>query len=217
LVANIDVLHNGNTVTIRGKNASQGGGMTIISGGGSHISVGRINSRSIVVGGNVSYVGRDFVGGQNIVVGGGGNISEVGIDIKVPNGTDIDVSDIDADVTIGNTKGNLRASIGGSGSVSAGSVKKINGRISGSGRITIASVTGDAKLSISGSGSVQIDGGEIQELEVSVSGSGNAQINATAKEGDLDVSGVGRINVNHITKNPRRRVSGVGSINVGNW
>jgi len=127
------------------------------------------------------------------------------------------VKDIEGKVTVGNTDGNLRASIGGTGSVHAGRVKKINGRISGSGEIIIASANGDAKLRISGSGSANINGGEIDELEVSVAGSGSARINAKANDADLDVSGVGNIYVHQVVNRPRRRVSGVGNINVGNW
>lgn len=203
LVNDINISNSETTAIVRGKSSNQGG-VTII---GSGVQIGGISVASVNIGNNISIVG------GNINVGG----PELSILVKLPRQTNVELSDVNGEVSLGNTEGNLDVSIGGTCKVVAGRIKKLTGRISGSGKIHADYVQGNVKCRIGGSGKVDISGGNIDELEVSISGSGKAEINATAQNADLDVSGSGQIYVQHVVNKPRQHMSGVGRIKVGNW
>lgn len=194
-----------NLVTIKGQGKSNSGGINI-SGGNISIVGGVIRSGNIQIGGMSR-------GSINI----GGNEPEIEISVKVPFKANVEVSDIEGKVVIGNIRGNLRANINGVGEVNAGEMNKVIGKISGSGTLIVQSVTGDLKVKVSGSGDVKVNGGNISDLEASVSGSGDVHINAEAQTADLDVSGSGDIYIRKVVAKPRKHISGVGEIRVGNW
>lgn len=211
LIDNIDVSEADGNVAIKGENGGRNC-TTVIRSGGNVISMSQ-SGRSGVQIGSIGG-GATIISGGNIIINDDGK-PETTIDIKVPIGTDLDLSDISGRVSIGDTKSNLRARISGSGSIYASSIKKLYGRISGSGDLTVENITGDASVRVSGSGDVNINNGNIEELEVEVSGSGDVRVYATAQTADLSASGSGDIYVAHVVKSPRKHASGFGDIKVG--
>lgn len=206
---------NGTLIIVSESSGGGVSGVTIISGGGaSSIRAGRISSGSVVIGSRGISIG-----GGNISIGGGSgsNQNEVKIIVKVPKGAAVDLTDVDGKISVGDTDGALRLSMGGVSNIRVGRIGKLRARLSGSSQMDINHVVGDASISVSGSGSINIAGGEVAELTVSLSGMGNVRFGGTAQDADLSVSGMGNVHVATVVNRPRKSMSGMGQITVGNW
>jgi len=213
LVEKIEVREDGDTAIIEGKKT---GGM-IVKSGNSITHIGNVHGAvigrgGIFVGGNITVETDDdvvFINNKN---------SLPKITVIVPEGTEIDISDISGGITeIGNTYGPVRIHQGGASSINIGEITNLSLRLSGAGSVHVASVKGNVRTVISGSGKAKIDSGSINDLEAEISGAGRITIGGTAKNADLSVSGVGSISVKEVVNRPQRHKSGVGSISVGNW
>lgn len=220
-IDDISITQNGDTVVIENKNHSQGsGGMTVISsGGGSRVMtrIGNIRGGNVVVGGRgVSIVGGNIISGNNIVIGGNGEPETI-VSVKVPKGSNLDISNVEGEVIIGDTLGNLRTRVSTSSVVRAGKVKKLNAGASSSGEVTVERVNGNASLRASSSGSITVNGGNIEELEASASSSGSIHVRATVQQAELEASSSGQVFANHVVNKPRTHSSSSGRVRVGNW
>lgn len=230
LIKDVIVKEKNESVIIKGKGTSaRGGSSTIIqSGGGTVIST---SGRGVSVIGSVH--GSTIISGNNIIISDG-DWDKMTIDVELPTGTTLEFSGVNGDISIGDTRSDLRTILSGSGSVRAVSVKTFDGfvsgsgdidieritdgasvRVTGSGDFTAGSVSGNVVLKISGSSNANIKSGRIKKLEVSVSGSGDVRVNTTAQKADLWVSGSGDIYVAHVIERPRKNVSGSGDVKIG--
>jgi hypothetical protein len=206
------------TVVVSKKDDGNDGGSISMSFSGDRFTT----KMSGVRGRNISCGGISIINGDITIVGKttiatSGDSADIRIDIEVPVGTALNISDVNGDVTVGDVKGAFRAKINGEGKIITGEVAKVSAAISGAGNIQIASAKGNVNLKISGSGKIAINGGTIDSLDARVSGVGNVQVDATAEEADLSVSGSGNIYVSRVEKRPYKNVSGVGKITIGNW
>lgn len=211
-VENVDVLTQGDTLVVRGKNtggANIRGANVVISGGG--ISIG---GGSISIGG---MRGGRITTGNSTVIMSGGDESDIKITIGVPVGSAIKVAGVQGNVVIGDTEGTLHASVLGGSDIKAGKVRDATLSVQGSGDITVASVTGNLSMSVQGSGDIRVRGGKVNLLNINVMGSGDARFNGEAIDANLTVMGSGDIDVDSVKNRPNKNVMGHGDINVGNW
>jgi len=139
---------------------------------------------------------------------------EIQVTVEVPKGTTIKVGKLLGKAVIGDTDGDLEVRIKGVTKVSAGKVRNVAIRISGSGSVRIREATGAIQARISGSGNVVVDGGTCESLNASISGSGAIHHGGTARAAQLDVSGSGNIHLSECLSTPGKSKSGSGRITV---
>ncbi|AYG95475.1 hypothetical protein D8I30_10055 [Brevundimonas naejangsanensis] len=109
----------------------------------------------------------------------------------------------------------LSASVGGSGSIYAGSTGALAANVGGSGAIDVARVDGDAKVAIGGSGDVRIRGGQASRLAVSIGGSGDVRFDGQAGDVSVSIAGSGDVQVAEATGRVSRSVVGSGTLRIG--
>lgn len=112
------------------------------------------------------------------------------------------------------TSSALEASLGGSGSISAGATRSLEAAIGGSGDINVARIDGPAEVAIGGSGDVTIRDGASPSFEVAVAGSGNVRYGGSTRDLDVSIVGSGDVRVG-AADNVSRSIMGSGSVHVG--
>jgi len=173
---------------------------------------------SVVIGGmssSVCFSGTSIINGVVYINGREVDMDrELKVTVEVPKGTTIKVGKLLGKAVIGDTEGNLVVKIKGVTVISAGKVRDVAIRISGSGSARIREATGAVQARISGSGSVVVDGGTCESLNASISGSGSIHHGGAAKTAQLDVSGSGNIHLRKCLSAPTKSRSGSGRIIV---
>lgn len=218
IINDVDISESGNIVRIRGKGAKGFEGVNITSRGNS-INIGRSNAgRGIFMStGNVTISDNCSIYGNNISIGGSETENEIKITVIVPKGTPIDVSDISGQVNIGDTEGDLNASIVGGSKIFAGHVKDAHLSLQGGGDIRVEKVSGRILTAeITGSGDIRIKKGNVATLIASVTGSGDVKFGGSADNATLTVTGSGDIKVADVKNRPVTRITGTGDIDIGN-
>lgn len=113
------------------------------------------------------------------------------------------------------TSHTLDASVGGSGSVFTGPTGGLEASIGGSGSIAVASIDGPVDVAIGGSGDITIRGGRATSMDVAVAGSGNVRFDGIAASLDASIAGSGDVRVREVTGVVSRSIVGSGEVRVG--
>jgi len=113
------------------------------------------------------------------------------------------------------TSRSLDAKVGGSGSISAGATRDLDAAVGGSGSILVARVDGDGDISIGGSGDVTVRDGRMNELAVAIGGSGDVRYGGATRDLNVAIAGSGDVNIGAATGQVSRTVVGSGSVNIG--
>lgn len=123
---------------------------------------------------------------------------KVYIEINTPQTTDLELSIIDGDWTVGTAHGDVKLEAFGSGS------------------FTFSELVSDkVELSLNGAASIDIEIGSIDDLEAKVIGNGLINFGGTAKKAGLQVIGSGQININNISdKVSNNAVFGSGRVKI---
>ncbi len=117
------------------------------------------------------------------------------------------------DISLGEVRDTLIASIHGSGDITAESASASALSIHGSGDISIGDISGDAKLKIHGSG--DIDTGNIDgEVLAAIHGSGDISSGKVTKGGDIAIYGSGDISMRSINGPVEASINGSGNIEI---
>jgi hypothetical protein len=161
--------------------------------------------------------GTTIISGSSIVIGGKSNAeNDTKVLVKVPRGTALNLSGIEGNTVIGDTEGDVTATVSTSGNIEAGRIKNLNASIQGHGSITVAEVCGSVIAQIMGHGNVTVRKGSIEFVTANVMGHGNVNIKGRAENATLTVMGHGSINIAHVENEPQKSLMGHGSINIGN-
>lgn len=139
----------------------------------------------------------------------------VELTVTVPESSGTEIGDATASTyAVASTRGTLDARITGAAVIRAGAVRGTRVDVTGSGRVTVASVLDSLRADITGSGCVDVEAGEVANLDLNITGSGRATFAGTAQNADLDVTGSGRIKVDTVTGRLNRDVTGSGRIDI---
>lgn len=132
-------------------------------------------------------------------------------------GADVTVSG-SGDVSFGDIAGSFGAKSRGSGDIEAGDVSgDFIYEGGGSSDLDIGDVVGKRiSIDVSGSGDVNIDGGNVQTLNITASGSSEVDYGGTAETADLVATGASDIWVDKVTGDVRSKERGSADISVGN-
>lgn len=114
------------------------------------------------------------------------------------------------------TSRSLEVNIGGSGDVSTGATGQAAVNIGGSGDVNIAGVNGDFEASIAGSGNVVVRGGRADRFEASVAGSGDVDFRGAAGSVEVNLMGGGDVRIASASGPVERNIMGGGRITIGN-
>jgi hypothetical protein len=134
---------------------------------------------------------------------------------------------------LGDVAGKGEINIGGSGTVSAGSISdaevniggsgnfharnigRLEGNIGGHGDIDADAINGDSEINIGGSGNVNLAGGMSPKMEVNVAGSGHVTFGGEVHDLEVNIVGSGDVHVKKVTGNVSKSVMGSGNIVIG--
>jgi hypothetical protein len=135
--------------------------------------------------------------------------------------------------TLGDVAGKAEVNIGGSGTVTAGSVAdaeiniggsgnfkgrsatRLEGNIGGHGDIDLDTLNGNSEINIGGSGNVNMAGGMSPKMEVNVAGSGHVIFGGEVHDLEVNIVGSGDVHVKKVTGNVSKSVMGSGNIVIG--
>lgn len=184
-------------------------GATIIQSRGNHFS--QVTS-NIVSGGSIVISTQS----GSISVGGSGQNSNSKLIIKVPKGINIEITNSNGHIRIGDTFGALRLKLSGAAQAVVGQIGRFRGKFSGSTDIEIANIAGRAEINISGASKINVKNGEIKELEINSSGASNTTITATVFDADIDTSGASQVYVKAVNGSLNKSRSGASTIKIGN-
>lgn len=135
--------------------------------------------------------------------------------VRVPKGTQLDLSGAFEVATVGDTQGPLQVALQGDGDLNVGSVADTVLSLQGGGDVTIKEVNGSTlTISLQGSGDVNVEGGKVNALSVTIQGSGDVSFDGHADNANLSVTGSGDIKIARVTNIPVRRTIGSGSIEI---
>lgn len=177
------------------KGPEDGGGVTVISSGGS-VSV-RGGRGSVVIGGNV--VGGRIITGSNLVVingrvvSGGENATVIEgdqipkITVTVPKGTNLDVSDVQKLDSRG-LGGKLDLSLHGQGETTIGDVVKAKVVCHGQSHCQVTNCSGDLRVTCAGQSSVTASG-SFGDVEADSSGQSHVSLTGYCRNFDGSASG----------------------------
>lgn len=164
------------------------------------------------------------------VTGGGATFGTIGrgaasVEMGVAGCGDWTVANVDgpASLSIGGsgsiragTSRSLAVNIGGAGEVTAGSTGDLEVAIGGSGDVTVARVNGDLSAAIGGSGDVRVPQGEVGQFEASVAGSGGITFGGRARDAEVSLVGSGDVRIRAVTGNVQRNIVGGGTLTIAN-
>ena len=133
------------------------------------------------------------------------------VKVTVPRGTNVNVSDLVGDATIGDTQGQLHFEAAAT-KARIGRVGPANVSLAGAGRLDIAAVQGPLHLEIGGSGKVTV--GPVQSVDADIGGSGDAQFGAIAGGLKLDIAGSGDVSAARVNGPTHVDIAGSGSVRI---
>ncbi|HSX33116.1 MAG TPA: DUF4097 family beta strand repeat-containing protein [Candidatus Saccharimonadales bacterium] len=202
--------------TLRVSGGSGGSGSAIYQASGDSFAANTIIG-SVFRGSRGMQINMFDDGGDSFVsVSTGKSAGTLTVVVKVPVGTQLDVTVDSHDLTIGDIMGPLTAVTTASGDISVGRVTDVNLTSHGSGGIDVAEVNGHAKLMTHGSGGMTIDDGQINELTAFTHASGDIKVDTTAQWAHLRSYGSGDIKVKRVVGEVHERRRGSGEIKVRN-
>lgn len=201
------------TVSLRG---SAAGRTTImqslnIGGGISNIISGsRISSVS-------SFGGVTVITGDDIVINTSDNAadSKVTLEITAPICTEVNLSGITGQTTIGDLRGDVEMDLSGINFAHIQSVRHLNLDLSGQCDVDVDKITGSAKLDLSGSCRVELHSGHVEQLSADIGGACTVEAQVVARRAHLETSGASAIHVKEVTGHCRKDSSGMSWITFG--
>ena len=133
------------------------------------------------------------------------------VQVSVPQGAAINVSDMVGKANIGDTMGPLRFEASATQS-KIGKVSSAKISLAGTGRIDVAAVTGPLDLDIAGSGKITV--GPTQSVKADIAGAGDTALGPIAGGLDVDIAGSGDISASRVNGPVKVDIAGSGSVNV---
>ena len=134
------------------------------------------------------------------------------VQIKVPKGTFLNLSNIFGDSTIGDIEGPLDVN-NGFGDITAGSLTNTKIDSTGNNDINISEVNGSLSIRSVGNGDINVKSGEVSHLDIDITGNKDVSFLGHTKTASLSVVGNCDINVPKIDKVLKRRSIGNSDIN----
>lgn len=174
----------------------------------------RRDSSSTVVIGNVTVFSSG--GTASAVIGGqphGRQEPPPRLEIRVPAGTALELSDLIGDLQIGDTGGALKLALV-SGTARIGRITAAQIVLRGSGDVRVASVRERLEVSIDGSGLVDVGAGQVDDLVLDIRGAGDIRFGGSARRARAGISGAGTITVYEVFETPAVSVAGAGTVNI---
>lgn len=113
------------------------------------------------------------------------------------------------------TSRRLEANVGGSGSIRAGTTGDLDAAVGGSGGVEVAAANGKGDISIGGSGGVHVRQGRMDKLSVAIGGSGDVRYGGTTRDLSVAIAGSGDVYVAAATGAVSRSVVGSGTVRIG--
>lgn len=207
-IGDMNVSLNGDTLNIKSFDVGRSSSIGHVSC--SNIS---INGNSISIGGDASGT---IISGNKTVIMHGSQI-DVKINIGVPVGSAIIISNIQGNVVIGDINGSLQAHVKGNGNIRAGEVRDAILGIQGGGDINVGCVTGNLSMFIQGNGDIDVKKGFVKQLTANVQGNGDISFHGQAIDASVTIMGNGDINIALVKNRPMKSIMGNGDITIGNW
>ena len=133
------------------------------------------------------------------------------VHVVVPKGTDVHVSDMVGDATIGDIEGDIHFEAASS-NATIGRTKDAHVSMAGSGKIVMAPIAGDLHLEIAGSG--KIKAASAASVKADIAGSGNAELGPIAGGLHLDIAGSGDFSATKVNGPVHVDIVGAGSVNI---
>ena len=187
----ISLSEKGETLTIRSDGKTGSSSQNIFSIGES------TNIQQIVSGDTFMNIRQsisiDEEGTNTRIVIGSCNEKRTHVDIKVPEGMAISVTNVDGMVKIGDTEGVLRFTSCTRYHSFIGKIKGCELESGGKGNISIKRVDGTVRAKLNDRGSISIDSGDLTYLTVQNNSYGNFQFDGKTVQTDLTNSGHGMI------------------------
>ncbi|WP_428407427.1 GIN domain-containing protein [Hyphococcus sp.] len=118
------------------------------------------------------------------------------------------------DLDAGNVAGEFKASIYGSGDLSAKSAGAFEAEIHGSGDMTLGDVAGPAVIDINGSGDIKL-GNVGAAMALSINGSGDVEAGKVGGGAGIEISGSGDVTLASVSGKTLAHVRGSGDIDIG--
>lgn len=113
------------------------------------------------------------------------------------------------------TSRSLEINIGGSGDVTAGATGDFEASIGGSGDINVARMNGSFEASVAGSGDILVRAGEAGHFEASIAGGGDIDFRGRAASAEVSLVGGGDVRIQSVTGHVERSIMGGGSLTIG--
>ncbi len=137
--------------------------------------------------------------------------------VIVPRRTPVTVTDVNGDVSIGDTEGQVTVASSGVNDVTIGKVRDASLTAESVGSIYVKKVDGLLTVTTNGVGKVRIDDGDVSKITASATSVGGIAFNGVAQNAELRASGVGGIDVHRVVNTPFMRATSIGKVNVDNW
>lgn len=138
--------------------------------------------------------------------------SQLQINVTVPRGAAVDVSETAGHATIGNTMGPLKFAVEGYSDSSVGNVSEADLDMSGSGKLIVGNVSGQAKIDAAGSGNIRI--GDAGHVNTSIAGSGSVTVGNIKGGVDVDIAGSGDFSAASVSGPTKASIAGSGSVTI---
>jgi hypothetical protein len=134
------------------------------------------------------------------------------INVTVPRGAPVDVSETAGNVTIGNTMGPLKFAVQGYSESTVGNVSEADLDMSGSGKLTVGNVSGRAKVDAAGSGNIRL--GDAGYVSADIAGSGSVTVGNIRGGVDVDIAGSGDFSAASVNGATKASIAGSGSVTI---
>jgi len=117
------------------------------------------------------------------------------------------------DIVLGAVRNNLKASVHGSGDISAETAGDSDLSVHGSGNISVGDINGEAQMAVHGSGGIET-GDIASTLSASIHGSGDIKAGAAVQAGEFSIHGSGDIFLREINGPAEAEIYGSGNIEI---
>ncbi|MEO1017263.1 MAG: DUF2807 domain-containing protein [Pseudomonadota bacterium] len=159
-------------------------------------------------GGSITIGGKPI---ENLEAGG-----EMSVEVTLPPKTSLTIADFVGSGAVHDLDAPLEIVLQ-SGRIDAGRVGPAVLEIPGSGTITLKTVRQRLDVSIPGSGTVEVDGGDVDDVQVDIAGSGDVRYDGTARTAKVGVYGAGDVTLGPVDEKPDITMAGGGDVKISNW
>ncbi len=142
----------------------------------------------------------------------GAKPNQLQINVTVPHGAAVDISEAAGNATIGNTMGPLKFSVEGHSDSTVGNVSEADLDMAGSGKLTVGNVSGKAKVDAAGSGNIRI--GDASYVSADIAGSGSVTVGNIRGGTDIDIAGSGDFSAASVNGPTKASIAGSGSVTI---